>query len=169
MRGATFSGDSRDNQPVISIHAPHAGSDVHHFHHGFYALCISIHAPHAGSDLDAFAIPSARPSFQSTLPMRGATQFLFLNPEPSYFNPRSPCGERPGPSGQRCDRPGFQSTLPMRGATSVVSDRSTPPKFQSTLPMRGATNKRKIKARMVEIFQSTLPMRGATIIIVRVT
>ena len=32
-----------------------------------------------GERLDAFAIPSARPSFQSTLPMRGAT-FLLVAP-----------------------------------------------------------------------------------------
>ena len=46
--------------------------------------------------------------FQSTLPVRGATYRHVPNhrPEP-YFNPRSPCGERPPPwsclSGQRTD------------------------------------------------------------------
>ena len=55
----------------ISIHAPHAGSD------GFnYAKStvdpISIHAPHAGSDW-----------------MIQTDKFLS-----TYFNPRSPCGER---------------------------------------------------------------------------
>ena len=56
--------------------------------------------------------------FQSTLPMRGATgdPHVFY-PLQFYFNPRSPCGERPYAyfSGLQAMR--FQSTLPMRGAT----------------------------------------------------
>ena len=62
------------------------GVDVQH-------TVISIHAPHAGSDRvtgDDFK----RLSFQSTLPMRGATvSQLIVNPLIN-FNPRSPCGER---------------------------------------------------------------------------
>ena len=59
---------------------------------------ISIHAPHAGSD---------------------HTQMVMWA-YPYDFNPRSPCGERPGsvcccPHTQR-----FQSTLPMRGATGIA-------------------------------------------------
>ena len=58
-------------------------------------MAISIHAPRAGSDTNASTIPSM----------------------PSYFNPRSPRGERP--SRQRQPQAGrtFQSTLPARGAT----------------------------------------------------
>ena len=56
---------------------------------------ISIHAPRAGSDLVLIMVLATLLLFQSTLPVRGATR---LN-EPakhrgSYFNPRSPCGER---------------------------------------------------------------------------
>ena len=111
----------------ISIHAPHAGSDLTHVAKITSALdfnprspCgerragrrdyaagtgISIHAPHAGSDsgwLSGIAITS-------------------------YFNPRSPCGERRG----------FDFLVP-----SVVE-------FQSTLPMRGATfSYKKLKGRI---------------------
>ena len=56
--------------------------------------------------------------FQSTLPVRGATQLprLAICIQP-YFNPRSPCGERPsGPTRWDCRRR-FQPTLPVRGAT----------------------------------------------------
>ena len=82
------------------------------------AATVSIHAPRAGSDE---AIPGAAVS------------------ESACFNPRSPCGERPG--GNRGDLPqaAFQSTLPVRGATVRVHIRILPKKFQSTLPVRGAT------------------------------
>ena len=56
--------------------------------------------------------------FQSTLPVRGATPFVYERlPFRAYFNPRSPCGER-----LTCCRTCmtfflFQSTLPVRGAT----------------------------------------------------
>ena len=57
----------------ISIHAPHAGSDlVVDRPHAIQG--ISIHAPHAGSDLLGAEITARREEFQSTLPMRGATK-----------------------------------------------------------------------------------------------
>ena len=36
-----------------------------------------------------------------------------------YFNPRSPCGERPFKNDLTRSKNGFQSTLPMRGATII--------------------------------------------------
>ena len=78
--------------------------------------------------------------FQSTLPLRGATQTAksytanlpisihaplagsdFLNyrtiARSPYFNPRSPCGERPIFAIDPSKYILFQSTLPLRGAT----------------------------------------------------
>ena len=78
---------------------------------------ISIHAPHAGSD-----------SWQGCLRCTHC-----------YFNPRSPCGERPPGATLLSDANGFQSTLPMRGATIVICFPIGITQFQSTLPMRGAT------------------------------
>ena len=58
---------------------------------------ISIHTPHAGSDLLEF----------------GSCLVNF------YFNPHSPCGERPLENLKTVGAEHtFQSTLPMRGATS---------------------------------------------------
>ena len=138
MRGATWAAAQAAKAREISIHAPHAGSDlagqpqtmVDH---------ISIHAPHAGSDSFHVSIifliydfnPRSpcgeRPrctvkakgprEFQSTLPMRGATEnpdyeltYNFISIHAPHagsdpcrrvlespandFNPRSPCGER---------------------------------------------------------------------------
>ena len=80
--------------------------------------------------------------FQSTLPVRGATQIRFIH----ILIQR------------------FQSTLPVRGATdSYITRNVYSLLFQSTLPVRGATRivYCVIIGRM--IFQSTLPVRGATI------
>ena len=123
---------------------------------------ISIHTPHAGSDLPTSIFGVTAVTFQSTLPMRGATHIRCIF--------QIICK--------------FQSTLPMRGATSwkmlYVADRV----FQSTLPMRGATcygvgvhhfdfdfNPHSPCGERLHnyagalpcfLFQSTLPMRGAT-------
>ena len=103
-------------------------------------LPISIHAPHAGSDF----------FFLSRI-----LYWLYFNPRSPCgerpcipactlcvgdFNPRSPCGERPGVSLKRRWFSRFQSTLPMRGATGQWNNHLTSLIFQSTLPMRGATD-----------------------------
>ena len=126
-------------QFTISIHAPHARSDSaeeKHHEHGQ----ISIHAPHARSDATA---------------ARAQT-------DKRYFNPRSSCEERLLTASRISATVGFQSTLLMRGATrylcwyivrdnisihapharsddDAIDDGYRPCKFQSTLLMRGAT------------------------------
>ena len=106
------------NDFVISIHAPRAGSDnfftarssaivqfqstlpvrgatMYHFLAAF-AVLISIHAPRAGSDQMSIITSKWCWRFQSTLPVRGATlPRLYGGRRDFYFNPRSPCGERP--------------------------------------------------------------------------
>ena len=83
-------------------------------------LCISIHAPRVGSDEYDRLLLNFGELFQSTLPVWGATQ-----PRPSasiqvgYFNPRSPCGERPYRLPASYSTPSFQSTLPVWGATQT--------------------------------------------------
>ena len=107
-------------QPIfdISIHAPRVGSDrkpimrllisanfnprspcgERRVDMGnsvmFYG--ISIHAPRVGSDCFFKCSKSSTGRFQSTLPVWGATSVAFFrNLWVLYFNPRSPCGERP--------------------------------------------------------------------------
>ena len=58
---------------------------------------ISIHAPRAGSDV----------CIRTTLDVR------------TYFNPRSPCGERHMFDKYAAMIKAFQSTLPVRGATGA--------------------------------------------------
>ena len=70
--GATGKAPPTEPDDLISIHAPRVGSDSIYTHRYNYRR-ISIHAPRVGSDPSVF------------YPVRTST----------YFNPRSPCGERP--------------------------------------------------------------------------
>ena len=56
MRGATSSRQSSHLENPISIHAPHARSDLS-ASLGINPTTISIHAPHARSDLTSLALP----------------------------------------------------------------------------------------------------------------
>ena len=73
VRGATSFYFGTQHERKISIHAPRAGSDKMSTH-TLNKNNISIHAPRAGSD---------------------GEQIVGFD-VPGYFNPRSPCGERPG-------------------------------------------------------------------------
>ena len=86
----------------------------------------------------------------------------FMTPARTNFNPRSPCGERRGDFSPPPKTVEFQSTLPVRGATvSSVVLLSSVVLFQSTLPVRGATTAMRFWCGL-PVFQSTLPVRGAT-------
>ena len=126
-------------------------------------LCgISIHATHAGGDMKKHGHCAGT----------------------NDFNPRHPCGWRPGKSTSKHSKGKFQSTPPMRVATYFIlslgghtkyfnprhpcgwrlksaSRFPSCPVFQSTPPMRVATSlKRQITS--TNSFQSTPPMRVAT-------
>ena len=123
----------------ISIHAPRGGSD----HDGYgirKPVTISIHAPRGGSDLSGSSSRLPR-TISIHAPRGGSDSHCFLeNVRNTYFNPRSPWGERRGrrrgylrqrhfnprsPWGER-PMPGFWVLLQLR--------------FQSTLPVGGATH-----------------------------
>ena len=154
---------------AISIRAPLAGSDNRQdCCYGEGILVISIRAPLAGSDSNSEPSPFGLYSFQSALPLRGATLYHLRKGQRSNFNPRSPCGER-----HRIDsgQPAiyiFQSALPLRGATYPIFDEAYREKlFQSALPLRGATAYAGSDILNDELFQSALPLRGATAHVVR--
>ena len=125
-------------------------------------------------------------SFQSTLPVRGATGNTKSRYQKQiHFNPRSPCGERP-PLRSVSPRPLiFQSTLPVRGATTfpllggqrrAISIHA--PRAGSDAPLsssysgtksnfnpRSPCGERRLSGTSSGAglaFQSTLPVRGAT-------
>ena len=82
-------------------------------------------------------------TFQSTLPLRGAT-FRQESPQAThnrYFNPHSPCGERPVHDPMGVEGHDFNPHSPCgeRHVSGLVD--SIRESFQSTLPLRGATAK----------------------------
>ena len=106
---------------LISIHAPHARSDVAAVEVDHRGKEISIHAPHARSDMAEPVAACHDKLFQSTLLMRGATRHTRRRWR-RYLS--------------------FQSTLLMRGATREDRVDDLAAEFQSTLLMRGATRAR---------------------------
>ena len=143
MRGAT--GDRRAYQRYasISIHAPHAGCDSVR---SINLSKISYFNPRTPCGVRPFRLSrwiSCR-TFQSTHPMRGATfkqtpaktraKISIHAPHAGCdkdhgrggrrgrdFNPRTPCGVRQAPEGEKEAAREFQSTHPMRGATPSSS------------------------------------------------
>ena len=147
---------------IISIHAPHARSDVR-TPDVDHCVLISIHAPHARSDRTWRTMDMVRFSFQSTLLMRGATwRRSFRRGNTFYFNPRSSCEERQQSFARGTLATKFQSTLLMRGATrgakmSVLARKNFNPRSscEERPPLRTFW-------AACSVFQSTLLMRGAT-------
>ena len=94
MKGATFINTSFRFHTKISIHAPREGSDSAGYNRTDI-LVISIHAPREGSDHATCPLSLSGLQFQSTLPVKGATDIRFHEETESLF----------------------QSTLPVKGAT----------------------------------------------------
>ena len=184
MRAATTGKASNCSRAHFNPRCP-CGQRQHLSKEDYLVIKISIHAAHAGSDCmhdqQAIVLDNFNPRcpcgqrpplnyffkvdsiFQSTLPMRAATQhFPYKHRYTSTF----------------------QSTLPMRAATKAIPLFVHGVLFQSTLPMRAATplfvlfNKEADNfnprcpcgqrplinnaRKNYQIFQSTLPMRAAT-------
>ena len=144
VRGATDASQIDRLTVSVSIHAPRAGRDLLAENLSRDALGVSIHAPRAGRDesrIDEATGGSGfnprapcgarrklaiRPGscwmFQSTRPVRGATQRCCKTCiDRSCFNPRAPCGARRSCLAAPYFMPMFQSTRPVRGATRAYS------------------------------------------------
>ena len=83
--------------------------------------------------------PVAHFLFQPTLPMRGATSTRSsIDLVRSYFNPRSPCGERLDSISRAKNPTTFQPTLPMRGATRRIKPRRHQNEISTHAPHAGS-------------------------------
>ena len=139
-----------------------------------------------GARLIRRGIISAKLTFQSTRPMRGAT-ILKRSPasqtwisihaphagrdrlhkkisvQSFYFNPRAPCGARRTPVTVGAGEPTeFQSTRPMRGATSKNRLHAVQVYHFNPRAPCGARPISTVMGTCSVLFQSTRPMRGAT-------
>ena len=145
---------------------------------------ISIHAPRAGSDARIVPACSSRSTFQSTLPVRGATQKgmnydKVLNisihapragsdnsravgfPFKIHFNPRSPCGERLLPIAFSLALVYFNPRSPCGERLILWEVHSCNFNFNPRSPCGERPGLGSSFVRRFG-FQSTLPVRGAT-------
>ena len=82
-------------ETAITIHAPHAGSDINMGNACAMLSCISIHAPHAGSDQYRVVSQLVPGRISIHAPHAGSdTVGRYRTPVQINFNPRSPRGER---------------------------------------------------------------------------
>ena len=103
---------------LISIHAPRAGSDYGSGSRSCTGKTFQSTLPVRGATIALFEFLTGSGIFQSTLPVRGATNSAMPDEAGKEdFNPRSPCGERPAWAVDQPLHCRFQSTLPVRGAT----------------------------------------------------
>ena len=97
VRGATKSSWCSCRRSTISIHAPRAGGDQERRHEGRKGHRFQSTPPVRGATASAPHSTSTPRRFQSTPPVRGATYLDYpLGGGDEYFNPRPPCGGRPG-------------------------------------------------------------------------
>ena len=139
LRGATVVVHGPRKRLGISIHAPLAGSDGPH---GLRPRdrAISIHAPLAGSDTS----PSNSPV------------------QPSNFNPRSPCGERPNSRSPCAAWFRISIHAPLAGSDRNLTQRLILVQHFNPRSPCGERQNRLGTSNRNAIFQSTLPLRGAT-------
>ena len=123
---------------LISIHAPRTGSDLHADNLGGVDG-ISIHAPRTGSDNSLAKLEYVYASFQSTLPVRGATSGPLGAAAATNISIHAP---RTGSDALKPPPPApplpFQSTLPVRGATKIFLSRHTPRGISIHAPRTGS-------------------------------
>ena len=145
---------------------------------------ISIHAPYEGGDMADLLHNEIHKKFQSTPPMKGATNNFKKSAVTTVFQSTPPMKGATSTVGRfRCfniisihapyeggdlsiplrnsTKKIFQSTPPMKGATRRSKKLSAGLRFQSTPPMKGATSL-SANSGSIGVFQSTPPMKGAT-------
>ena len=125
---------------------------------------ISIHAPRTGSDNRCRSSCRATSTYfnpRSPHGERPAKGQVYPNWQ-TYFNPRSPHGERPAKSCLQLVVVSFQSTLPARGATPPACASKLSTMISIHAPRTGSDPCGRLPPPCVCQFQSTLPARGAT-------
>ena len=116
VRGATYFKQSQSEFAKVSIHAPRAGRDPRISCWRCVGRCFNPRAP-CGARHTGYMVYYLAAKFQSTRPVRGATQ----------------------QEAQQRKAAQFQSTRPVRGATPLSASPCSACVFQSTRPVRGAT------------------------------
>ena len=140
LRGATTYSGWVYSMPNISIHAPLAGCDEEMSEKALRRLAISIHAPLAGCD----TAPSKRRKTRKN------------------FNPRTPCGVRPYPSGLFSHTHAISIHAPLAGCDAFRSIIFSDVNHFNPRTPRGVRRACRSCSIRCSGFQSTHPWRGAT-------
>ena len=139
LRGATQGAVECTPDAPISIHAPLAGSDRNN-KTGEIINVISIHAPLAGSDFQQGSASYQASYFNPRSPCGERHRKLYFRLRSRDFNPRSPCGERPHGLVMQPGEVAFQSTLPLRGATLAFTCHFHAIRISIHAPLAGSDN-----------------------------
>ena len=185
LRGATRRVYDANGQDYISIHAPLAGCDLTSAARRPWGMHFNPRTP-CGVRLCIRSYPQKSAQFQSTHPLRGATERAKLrsktypdfNPRTpcgvrrvplhgrsaaeNHFNPRTPCGVRRRARAYPCAGGYFNPRTPCGVRPRCWKPSAAARRFQSTHPLRGATSTTPKMIAYVTEFQSTHPLRGAT-------
>ena len=164
MRGATF---LISVELIISSHFnPRAPCGARLGILGNYdpVIVISIHAPRAGRDyIIGYKFPIDF-RFQSTRPVRGATEMTIDNNQSIQISIHAPrAGRDASPDMFGIKNAKFQSTRPVRGATIRGGHAEMRFQFQSTRPVRGATV-RPILRKVALVISIHAPRAGRDVI-----
>ena len=170
----------------ISIHAPHTGRDPPQSTTRKRSVHFNPRAPYGARQSFGLGKTVQEIEFQSTRPIRGATNTkrLLTSSSPN-FNPRAPYGARPWPALRGSALTNFNPRAPYGARHGNTFYFAYIDRFQSTRPIRGATRRDRRRhhqagdfnprapygARLklapgVKLnlgFQSTRPIRGATV------
>ena len=123
---------------------------------------ISIHAPRMGSDTSSWSMTRSSTYFNPRSPDGERQDFIYIHYLRRYFNPRSPDGERHEATMYPLDSTAFQSTLPGWGATRNQAPTGHHNAISIHAPRMGS-DKAVWSSQLWGIsFQSTLPGWGAT-------
>ena len=139
--GATDRGQAGDDRNGISIHAPRMGSDPR-AHVQRVRSAISIHAPRMGSDWRCRAGSCPTSYFNPRSPDGERRRHMAANQQSLYFNPRSPDGERHLRVLRVFHPCHFNPRSPDGERLGSAHVSIFPQIFQSTLPGWGATRPR---------------------------
>ena len=126
---------------------------------------ISIHAPRAGGDTLLPGLNTKKRHFNPRPPCGGRPGVSnHQGGHKKYFNPRPPCGGRHVTLLPRIARFQFQSTPPVRGATPLILLCVNSNIFQSTPPVRGATRHPRLPAVFTGRISIHAPRAGGDIL-----
>ncbi len=185
VRGATELRASLYAEQRISIHAPRAGSDQGQRVRSRQECDFNPRSP-CGERLASCCTRRSSRSFQSTLPVRGATCAATIPrsayrrisihapragsdggasppyPDTDHFNPRSPCGERPVRRGLSVRSCQISIHAPRAGSDAWRPLKPVSTSYFNPRSPCGERRAGKLSNTRTLRFQSTLPVRGAT-------